>query len=148
MPQIDLPAPSAALTSDPWFRRHYLAEDGDSFHTAHHTSMAVEAHSGGHAHGGPSGSVTWTTSTIGNVPTATMIVPQYVGWYVHLVRGGGALPPQKRSWRVNVVVQPLGWLGKYRRSRYTGMWFTGQHRWHLLGYPDSELDLGTTNFHA
>ena len=78
---------------------------------------------------------------------ATMIVPQYSGWYLHLANGGQHyLPAQNRSWRVNVVVQPLGWLGEYRRSRVTGMWFTGKHRWHLLGYPDSANNLGTTTF--
>jgi hypothetical protein len=37
------------------------------------------------------------------------------------------------SWRVDVVCQPLGWLGTFRRSRRSGLWFTGRHRWHELG---------------
>ena len=35
--------------------------------------------------------------------------------------------------RMDEVVRPLGWLGTYRKSRVTGLWFRGWHRWHMLG---------------
>lgn len=41
--------------------------------------------------------------------------------------------PSGRSWRIDVVVTTVGWLGTYRRSRDTGRWFTGRHRYHRVG---------------
>lgn len=60
----------------------------------------------------------------------------YSGWYSALARLGATLPARfdGRSWRVDVVVRPIGWLGTYRQSRVTSRWFTGQHRWHELGW--------------
>jgi hypothetical protein len=80
---------------------------------------------------------------IGEAPTATrsgsavLMLDGYLGWYRTLHTLGAALPtvPGMRSWRVDVVCQPLGWLGTYRRSRSTGRWFAGRHRWHELGVP-------------
>jgi hypothetical protein len=68
-------------------------------------------------------------------PRAVLMLPAYQGWYKRLHRVGAKLPvlPDGSSWRVDVVVRPLGWLGCYRRSRLTGRWFSGQHRWHELG---------------
>jgi hypothetical protein len=45
------------------------------------------------------------------------------------------IPPMTggRSTRVAVICPPIGWLGNYRRSRVTGLWFRGRHRWHELG---------------
>jgi hypothetical protein len=65
------------------------------------------------------------------VPT----LPPYAGWYVALGQLGLRLPPRadSRSWRIDVVVRPLGYLRSHRRSRDTGRWFTAQHRWHELG---------------
>lgn len=62
----------------------------------------------------------------------TLMLNTYSGWYNHLM----ASP---HDWqgihdtRMDVVVRPLGWLGTYRKSRVTGLWFRGQHRWHMLG---------------
>lgn len=45
------------------------------------------------------------------------------------------LPPLvDRSWHVDVVVRPLGWLGTFRRSRVTDRWFVGKHSVHMLGF--------------
>ena len=38
-----------------------------------------------------------------------------------------------KGWRVDVVVEPLGWLGQFRLSHESNRWFRGQHRWHQLG---------------
>jgi hypothetical protein len=74
-------------------------------------------------------------SRAGGAPRAVLALPSYAGWYATLSRLGSRLPPRSdgRSWRIDVVVRPLGYLGTYRRSRETGRWFTGQHRWHELG---------------
>lgn len=37
------------------------------------------------------------------------------------------------SWHVDVVVKPMGWLGTFRRSWVTGLWFQGRHLIHAAG---------------
>ncbi|RKT79414.1 hypothetical protein DFJ68_2884 [Terracoccus luteus] len=38
------------------------------------------------------------------------------------------------SRKVALWCPPIGWLGTYRKSRETGLWFRGRHRWHVLGH--------------
>ncbi|MFD1535295.1 hypothetical protein [Pseudonocardia aurantiaca] len=66
-----------------------------------------------------------------------LLLDEYLGWYATLYRVGDALPPTPsgRSWQIDVVCRPLGWLGTYRKSRLSGRWFAGRHRWHELGCP-------------
>lgn len=66
---------------------------------------------------------------------AVLVLPHYTAWYRALATHGNALPerPDGRSWKVTVVIEPLGVLGTYRRSRTSGRWFSGQHRVHELG---------------
>lgn len=65
---------------------------------------------------------------------AVLLVDSMVGWYRALCSEGGALPDLgNQSWRVEVVVRPVGSLGVYRRSRETGIWFAGRHRYHEFG---------------
>lgn len=70
---------------------------------------------------------------------AVLVLDRYVGWYRVLAEEGARLParPGGRSWRVHVVVQQIGWMGQFRRSRLTGRWFAGRHRWHQLGWPEA-----------
>jgi hypothetical protein len=69
---------------------------------------------------------------------ASLLLERYAGWYGTLSRLGAQLPhrPDGRSWRVHVTVTPLGHLGTYRRSRVTGRWFMGSHKWHMLGWTE------------
>jgi hypothetical protein len=69
--------------------------------------------------------------------TAVLIVDRYAGWYTALREFGDQLPPlaSGRSWRIRVVCRPIGTLGTYRRSRATGEWFAGAHRYHTPGNP-------------
>ena len=65
----------------------------------------------------------------------TLIAPTLAGWYAYL-RDCEALQrphPTGRSWRIDVVVKPVGWLGTYRQSRDTGRWFAGPHSLHVVG---------------
>lgn len=70
-----------------------------------------------------------------NERRAVMITNEYAGWYTALAVRGGQLPalPGNASWRVDVVCGPVGLLGTYRRSRVTGRWFAGRHRYHTVG---------------
>lgn len=54
-------------------------------------------------------------------------------WYEDLRAKVDTLPPSTRSWRVEVVVRPVGVLGTFRRSTSTGLMFSGKHRYHSLG---------------
>jgi hypothetical protein len=57
-----------------------------------------------------------------------------LGWYLALATLGSELPDRgERSWRVDVHVATVGHLGTFRRSRDTGLWFSGRHRYHLWG---------------
>ena len=63
-----------------------------------------------------------------------MVLENMIGWYHELSNVEGYLPTLKnQSWYVDVFVKPVGWLGTFRRSRATGLWFSGQHRFHTPG---------------
>lgn len=65
---------------------------------------------------------------------AVLLLDSMVGWYRALMREGEKLPKLPgRSWHVDVVVKPTGWLGTYRRSAVTGLWFSGRHHVHVKG---------------
>lgn len=66
--------------------------------------------------------------------TSAFIAEHGLGWYRQLATLAGTLPAlHGLSWHVDVVVRSLGHLGTYRRSRRTGLWFTGRHAIHMLG---------------
>ena len=55
-------------------------------------------------------------------------------WHFDLEKQAKQLPDiGQRFWRVDVIVRPVGFLGTYRRSSVTGLWFTGRHRTHAAG---------------
>lgn len=65
---------------------------------------------------------------------AVLMLDSMVGWYAALIRHGASLPDAgDRSWRVDVVVRPVGLLGTYRLSRTSRLWFACRHRVHLPG---------------
>jgi hypothetical protein len=68
-------------------------------------------------------------------PRATFVSDVVEGWYASLAARGADLPAliDDRSWRVDVFVKPIGVLGTYRRSRSTGLWFSGRHALHIVG---------------
>lgn len=69
-----------------------------------------------------------------NQAQAVLRLDSMVGWYRALCLHGEALPElHGRSWHVDVVVRPVGWLGTYRQSRSSGLWFAGRHRYHAPG---------------
>lgn len=65
----------------------------------------------------------------------TLILPTYANWYGALEEVGERLSPlpNGRSWRIDLTIAPIGYVGKFRRSRESGRWFTGRHRAHALG---------------
>lgn len=63
---------------------------------------------------------------------AVLVTDSMIGWYRAL--GAVDLPNLgDRSWHVDVVAKPVGFLGTFRRSRDTGLWFSGKHSIHLRG---------------
>lgn len=67
--------------------------------------------------------------------SADLVVYSMTGWYRELVTYGGRLahPEPSRSVRVTVHCPHVGTLGEFRRSRDTGLWFSGKHSSHMLG---------------
>lgn len=67
--------------------------------------------------------------------SAVLISDSVAGWYAALVTAGNELStlPDGRSWRIDVHVKPIGFVGTYRRSRDTGLWFAGRHAHHTVG---------------
>lgn len=69
-----------------------------------------------------------SASTSGILTSSTAI-----GWYDALARLSAEPQGNSTSIRVDVYVRPIGFLGTYRRSRATGLWFAGPHRYHSIG---------------
>lgn len=67
--------------------------------------------------------------------TADLFVTSMRGWHAVLSRVGDTLvhPEKGRSVRVSVHCPHVGTLGEFRRSRETGIWFSGPHSLHMLG---------------
>ncbi|CAB4937330.1 MAG: hypothetical protein F2837_05310 [Actinobacteria bacterium] len=68
-------------------------------------------------------------------PRGTLIAENLREWYSYLHQSEVLQAPHSsgRSWRIDVVVKPVGYLGTYRRSRDTGRWFAGPHHHHIVG---------------
>lgn len=66
---------------------------------------------------------------------AALSLMSMTGWYSALKGTADSLPGlgTSPSWKVDVAVRPVGWLGTYRCSRLTGHWFSGRHRHHQVG---------------
>lgn len=94
--------------------------------------LEFEFHVGGAAMGDAGGDLTVVTDAVS--PRAVLTAESAIGWYRTLARLGATLPPSaKHAWRVDVFVRPIGFVGTYRRSWKTGLWFSGQHRYHAVG---------------
>jgi hypothetical protein len=66
--------------------------------------------------------------------TAVYVTSAADSWYYDLLNRGNQLPIMGvQSWKVDVVVKPIGFIGTYRKSMKTGLWFTGRHRYHVVG---------------
>lgn len=67
---------------------------------------------------------------------ASLVLPVHRGWYRLLQEAGKRLQPltNGRSWRVDVTIIPIGFIGQFRLSRDTGVWFHGRHQAHQLGF--------------
>lgn len=64
-----------------------------------------------------------------------LVVPGYAGWYAALTTYGNQQPAMVngRSWRIDMTIAPIGHIGRFRRSKVSGRWFTGRHKAHALG---------------
>ena len=65
---------------------------------------------------------------------AMVIAGHFTTWRRDLESFGNALPNlSNRSWHVEVFDRHVGFLGLFRRSRDTGLWFIGKHSLHMRG---------------
>lgn len=57
-------------------------------------------------------------------------------WSLRLAELARDLPAiGDHSWKVDVYVRPIGFMGTFRQSRVSGEWFVGRHRIHMAGNP-------------
>jgi hypothetical protein len=101
----------------------------DPLHLAAHLGRGFE-------HDFAQGSTSLTLDASGGT-NGVLLAEHLMAWPTHL-RDSSLLAdghPSGRSWRIDVVVKTVGWLGTYRRSLDTGRWFTGPHRYHEVGNP-------------
>ncbi|NMO53437.1 hypothetical protein HH310_19885 [Actinoplanes sp. TBRC 11911] len=106
----------------------YIFGSGDTMHLSSHATTPVSTSSEPTSH---------LTTGPDESARAVLVCETYQGWYHELSTCGLTQTRHGSSWKVDVFVKPLGWLGTYRLSRQTGAWFSGQHRWHQLGWPRS-----------
>lgn len=67
---------------------------------------------------------------------AVLIVTALETWRADLQAAESRLPGLgDRSWHVEVLDRRVDWLGEYRQSRQTGLWFLGRHSLHMRGQP-------------
>ena len=67
---------------------------------------------------------------------AALIVHSFDSWHRELREFGKSLPAlENRSWHVEAFDRHIGYLGLYRQSRVTGLWFQGKHSLHMAGNP-------------
>lgn len=105
--------------------------DGDPLHLSTHVTNAVSDWEEPKA--APARLITGSKTR----RSAVLVTDRYTGWYRELATLGATLPDLAgdRSWRIEVVCAPVGHLGTFRRSRVTGRWFAGRHRFHVKGWP-------------
>ncbi len=100
----------------------------DPLHLTMHYSKPLER--------SPAGKATMNLGTSSSGPNrAVLHCASYMGWYRELHELGTELPArgETHGWRVDVMVDGIGYLGTYRRSSQTHRWFAGDHEAHLLG---------------
>lgn len=66
---------------------------------------------------------------------AVLVVNRLGSWRRDLQTAGEKLPDLgEHSWHVEIFDRQTGYLGLFRRSRVTGIWFQGKHTIHLRGW--------------
>ena len=66
--------------------------------------------------------------------SAVLIVNSIGCWKHELLDAGDKLPDiGDRSWHIEIFDRQTGYLGLFRRSRISGLWFQGKHSVHLRG---------------
>jgi hypothetical protein len=78
----------------------------------------------------PDSNVTLIKSA-GKNKRAILIMDTPKGWYTALHRYARELG--QLGWLLDVVVEKIGWLGSFKRSPITGLWYQGSHSVHLAG---------------
>lgn len=130
---VSLPDRWADARRSPQWQSQWGGGGGDEMHLGNHATIALD--NAPMPNDARPGARILVARDANGGPRAVLALPSYAGWYTTLSRVGSGLPTRVdgRSWRVEVVVRPMGWLGTYRYSRRTGRWFSGRHRWHELG---------------
>ncbi|TFC34128.1 hypothetical protein [Cryobacterium sp. TMT2-42-4] len=101
----------------------YFLGGWDPLHLSGHTGEGGEPD--------PASTLTVTSRT---ERRAVFVTDTMNAWHYDLAKKASKLPEgNKPPWRVDVFVRPVGFLGTYRKSYQTGLWFTGRHSYHAAG---------------
>ena len=74
------------------------------------------------------------TFSASSASRAVLLSDSAMGWYRSLMRYGLQLRASGLSEpSIDVVIRPIGWLGRYEQSPQTGVWYTGPHHLHVVG---------------
>ncbi|WP_411734209.1 hypothetical protein [Paeniglutamicibacter sp.] len=82
-----------------------------------------------------SGATLLHTAVDSHEARASLLIESRYPWYSALTKWGDQIPRRHdgRSWRVDVTSKNYGYIGEFRRSSVTGLWFAGKHSSHMLG---------------
>ncbi|MCO4236897.1 hypothetical protein NG702_05575 [Pseudarthrobacter sp. MDT3-28] len=74
----------------------------------------------------------------GRKPKFVLELEKMAGWHAQLYSAGDKLSAEVSNPDIELIVvaPPVGSLGTFRRSRTTGLWYSGSHEAHLLGHSD------------
>ena len=130
------PDPPEALTSkwSAWLERTIERADAPptvTFHpTGRHDPLHLTGHFGEYGQPDPHSTLSIVDAT---ARRAVFVTDTMDAWYWDLRSKVLELPETGRSWRVDVFVRPVGFLGNFRLSRKTGLLFSGRHSIHMMG---------------
>jgi hypothetical protein len=79
-----------------------------------------------------SGTVTAAGDALKKLPGVERIT-DVVDEGIQVALNGAATANTANSWHVDLCIRNIGYLGVFRRSLKTGLWFTGPQRYHSTG---------------
>lgn len=73
-----------------------------------------------------------------NASRAILTLPELKGWYTSLSLTSKELG--LLGYTIDVIIKDIGWLGSFKHSPVTGLWYQGEHNIHLQGNLHPRVD--------
>lgn len=118
---------SRRMHEGPWdrFNKGHFAGSGDPLHLVDHLELQ--------RHSNVEPTLQEVDLQVDGETTDYVLIGHQVPSLFRFLDCGVPRVTNGRSTRVGLLCPPIGWLGIYRNSRETDLWFRGKHRWHTLG---------------